>query len=219
MCGCMNVTDDINIKDLMEELGMPSYPANTTGDLLTDTVSTPSLELKPSQSTLAIIRQKNALSPKQVQWGIQPNWSKTLLINAKSETIHDKITFKQAFKQQRALIPCQGWYEWKSPLSSSHALKNPIKKDKYLIKHQSLSPMLMAAVYFPNENQFVTLTSQPNDYLASVHHRMPVIISKEQAQEWVLGDSQTAEGLFLSHQQAPYTANIILPEQPTPSLF
>jgi putative SOS response-associated peptidase YedK len=74
-------------------------------------------------------------------------------------------------------------------------------------------------VYFPNENQFVTLTSQPNDYLASVHHRMPVIISKEQAQEWVLGDSQTAEGLFLSQQQAPYTANIILPEQPTPSLF
>ncbi len=210
MCGRMNVIDDINVQELMEELGLPLYPANST-DLFA--------ELKPSESTLAIIWQQNELAAKQVQWGIQPNWSKTLLINAKSETIHEKTTFKNAFNQQRALIPCQGWYEWKSPISTNHSPSSKTPKDKYLIKQKSLSPMLMAAVYFPNENQFVTLTSQPNDFLATVHHRMPVIINKKNAKEWMLGDSKTAQALFLSQQQDQYTAKIIPPEQPTLSLF
>ncbi len=206
MCGRMNVIDDINIKELMEELGMPLYPANSS-DLFS--------ELKPSESTLAIIQQHNEISAKQVQWGIQPGWSKALLINAKSETVHEKASFKHAFNQQRALIPCQGWYEWKSADSTSR--KTP--KDKYLITHQSLSPMLMAAVYFPNDNQFVTLTSQPNDYLATVHHRMPVIISKEHAKDWMLSDNKTAMRLFLSQQQDQYTAKIIPLEQTSLSLF
>lgn len=77
----------------------------------------------------------------------------------------------------------------------------------------------MAAVYFPHENQFVTLTSQPNDYLSMVHHRMPVIISKAHAKQWILSDNKTAEALFLSQQQDQYAANIIQPEQPTLSLF
>lgn len=203
MCGRMNVIDDPNVQELMEELGMPLYPANPKDQ---------DPELKPSQSTLAIIPQDNQLNAVQAQWGIKPNWSKSLLINAKSESISEKVTFKSAFKQQRALIPCQGWYEWK-------ANGDQKRKDKYLIEHTHPHALLMAAVYYPNNNQFVTLTCEPNAHLASVHHRMPVIINPLNAKEWILGSRQMAESLFLSEQQNSYNAIKISLEAPNQSLF
>lgn len=180
MCGRMNVIDDPNVRAFMDALGIPVYPhANS--------------ELRPTDETLLLVPNGKDISTATMSWGIQPSWSKKLLINAKSETISDKTTFKQAFEQHRALVVCSGWYEWKDEAPGE---KNA-KKQKYLVQHSLKQPMLMAAVCFTGlsstkGNQFVTLTTEPNEKLKQVHHRMPLIIHSDEMDEWLLGNSQQA---------------------------
>jgi putative SOS response-associated peptidase YedK len=202
MCGRLNVIDDSSIKDLMEELGMPVYPPIP---ILMDNTSSsnvePGFELKPSEPTLTLVSQNQTLLPLLSTWGIKPSWSKSLLINAKSESISEKHSFKTSFNRHRALVVCQGWYEWKAAENDY----GKIQKDKDLVKHQGQQPMLMAAVHFPKENQFVTLTCAPSRALADIHHRMPVVIHKNDIRQWLQGDIQAAKQLFLSMQQDQYT--------------
>ena len=97
MCGRMNVTDDPNVQAFMDALGMPIYP-NANPDL------------RPTDETLVIIPNGDQVEAREMSWGIKPNWSKQLLINAKAETISEKNTFKNAFKLHRGLVICSGWY-------------------------------------------------------------------------------------------------------------
>lgn len=176
MCGRMNVIDDPNVRGFMDALGIPVYP-NANADF------------RPTDETLLLVPNGQDIASTTMSWGIQPSWSKTLLINAKSETIGEKTTFKKAFEQHRALVVCSGWYEWKD--------EGKAKKQKYLVQHSLKQPMLMAAVCFSgkspqDKNQFVTLTCAPNKKLKQVHHRMPLIIHSDEIDNWLLADSQQA---------------------------
>jgi len=203
MCGQMNIVDDATLQELMEELGVDDYPAP----------SQPQAPLfKPSQSTLMLSQDQGQLSASHAQWGIHPSWSKQLLINARSETISEKPSFQAAFQQNRVLIPCQGWYEWKAGSTSSN-------KDKFLIEPTTHQALLMAAVFYPEQNQFVTLTCQPNNALKTVHHRMPVVINKRDAKHWLSADPTSAKSLFLSEQQNSYKILPIAPAAQNLSLF
>ena len=180
MCGRMNVIDDPNVRGFMDALGIPVYPKFNA-------------DLRPTDQTLVLVPNGNDISSATMSWGIQPSWSKKLLINAKSETISEKNTFKKAFEQHRALVVCSGWYEWKE-----QGQQGPkANKQKYLVRHSLKQPMLMAAVCFPAKSkqttdQFVTLTCAPNEKLKQVHHRMPLIIHIDEIDNWLLGDSQQA---------------------------
>lgn len=203
MCGQMNIIDDAALQALMEELGVDDYPAP----------SQPQAPLfKPSQTTLMLSHAHGQIHASHAQWGIQPSWSKTLLINARSETLSKKRSFQAAFQQNRVLIPCQGWYEWKvNPTTAS--------KDKYLIEPSTQHALLMAAVFYPEQNQFVTLTCEPSKALNTIHHRMPVVINQDDAQHWLAADPTTAKSLFLSEQRNPYNITLMAPPAQNLSLF
>jgi len=180
MCGRMNVIDDPNVRAFMDALGIPVYPKRN-------------VDFRPTDKTLLLIPKGKDIEPATMSWGIKPSWSKQLLINAKSETISEKTTFKKAFEHHRALVVCSGWYEWKD---EGHGDKKA-KKQKYLVQHSLKQPMLMAAVCFtghsPKEaSQFVTLTTTSNEKLKQVHHRMPLIIHADEMDDWLLGDSRQA---------------------------
>ncbi len=197
MCGRMNVIDDPNVRAFMDALGIPIYPKRNVHF---------NRELRPTDETLLLIPKGKDIATATMSWGIKPAWSKQLLINAKSETISEKTTFKKAFEHHRALVVCSGWYEWKD---EGYGDKKA-KKQKYLVQHSLKQPMLMAAVCFTgpsftresnkevnresnNERgQFVTLTTAPNEKLKQVHHRMPLIIHADEMDDWLLGDSQQA---------------------------
>jgi putative SOS response-associated peptidase YedK len=181
MCGRMNVSDDPNVQAFMDALGMPIYPE-------------PNPDLRPTDETLLIIPEKSGMTAKTMSWGIQPSWSKQLLINAKSETIAEKPTFKSAFNLHRGLVVCSGWYEWKD--------EGGKKKQKYLIQHSLKQPMLMAAVYYPVTNQFVTLTTSPSDKLKQVHHRTPLIIHGDEMDIWLNGTQEDTLPLMHSLRDA-----------------
>ena len=125
-------------------------------------------------------------------WGIQPSWSKRLLINAQSETVLSKATFKEAIKTHRCLIPCSGWYEWR--------MEQGIKQ-KYLFSHVNDEPMLMAGIWYFNDNenqsrQLVTLTTTPNSKCAEYHQRMPVIVLPQYRDYWFQSSAQQLAPLF-----------------------
>jgi len=144
--------------------------------------------LSPGQSVSTIIN--NGLNYQQVNalWGIKPNWSKKLIINAQAETVAIKPTFKQAFQKQRCLIPCNGWFEWRTEAG---------KKVKYLFEHANKVPLYMAGILFQHEyTELVTLTTTPNDKCRQYHKRTPVFIAPEHEDYWFSASAQEVEPLL-----------------------
>ena len=76
----------------------------------------PRWNVAPTQSSI-VIRQ-NGLHAEAIQakWGLPPATSKqSFLINARMETVREKVTFRDAFAYSRCIVPASGWYEWSEP--------------------------------------------------------------------------------------------------------
>ncbi|WP_257173069.1 SOS response-associated peptidase [Colwellia sp. M166] len=132
--------------------------------------------LSPGQTVSTIINTNGNFNQLNVEWGIKPNWSKRLLINAQSETVIQKPTFSNAIQGNRCLIPCSGWYEWRTENG---------KKQRYLFSNSNGEPFLMAGIWYQSSTpQLVTLTTTPNEKCGQYHKRMPVMILPQDAGYW-----------------------------------
>ena len=133
------------------------------------------LDVRPSQKIIAIASNKQ---PVFLSWGIQPSWSKHLIINAKAETVAEKKTFKDAFAHNRCLIPCSGWYEWRD--------EGGPRKQKYYFSATNREPLLMAGIWFDDKGakNLVTLTTDANQDCLPYHARMPVFIALNEMNPW-----------------------------------
>lgn len=178
----------------MADLGLPLQPREN-------------LDLRPSQQVMALVMSDDKLQQPVMSWGVKPGWSKTLLINAQSETAASKPTFKQAFEHRRCLVPCTGWYEWRSEGGKT--------KTKYLFSQVDEDPFLMAGIWFPcatGVDQLVTLTTAANEKCRKIHNRMPGIIHKQDVDLWFNGELKDIQPLLvaideneilINQQQAP----------------
>jgi len=154
----------------------------------------PRFNIAPTQNNLVLrksLADPDLLTPVQMRWGLVPSWSKTPstqspIINARSETVAEKPSFKAALKRRRCLVPADGFYEWKK----HHGGKLPI--------HFSMaddSVFLMAGIWerwTGEENQsfesYTVLTTQANALIAQYHDRMPVILSGDKIEQWLETD-------------------------------
>ncbi len=187
MCGRLNITDDPLALLVSEMLGIDFKPVENT-------------DLCPSQEVATIVRPPQGFTQVNANWGIQPNWSNKLLINAQSETAHEKSTFKAAFSHSRCLIPCSGWYEWKTQNN---------QKVKYLFSHTDNTPFYMGGILFDQQDpKLVTLTTAPNEACAEIHHRMPVIIKPTDIDYWFNAEPEALTPVFdaSSHQDIAINA-------------
>jgi len=162
MCGRFSV--DKALTPIVSELFNTHYSVETNTNLC------------PSQSVATIINSGSNYQQLNALWGIKPNWSKKLIINAQAETVANKPTFRQAFQSQRCLVPCNGWFEWRTEEG---------KKVKYLFEHANKMPLYMAGILFQREHtELVTLTTKPNNKCGQYHKRMPVLILPEDKEDW-----------------------------------
>lgn len=175
MCGRLNITDDPLAKMVTDALGISFSP------LAND-------DLRPTQIVNCIGVVENSPVQLDLPWGIKPHWAKQLIINAQSETVATKPTFKKAFATSRCVVPCSGWYEWKQIGSG---------KQKYLFT--SNSPLYMAGINI--DGYLVTLTTQPNEQCAEYHHRMPQLLPKDGLLSWMSGTERDAASLLLPCSQ------------------
>ena len=114
MCGRIDIDGERLSHDLSEMLGF-DFHVETNNDL------------RPTQSIQTLFSGQQGFEQMDASWGIKPTWSKQLLINAKAETDDQKLTFKQAFRERRCIVPCSGWYEWRN--------EGGPRKQKYHFQH------------------------------------------------------------------------------------
>lgn len=141
-----------------------------------------------------------------VKWGLIPSWQSDIskakpLINARSETVAEKPSFRDAFKTARAIVPATGWYEWKTlGLDEGDKTKQPF----YLFGSQN-EPLAFAGILSAIKTEsgwlrtMSILTTSACDELENVHDRMPVILSEPDWQRWLSPQSDPAELLELFH--------------------
>jgi putative SOS response-associated peptidase YedK len=154
--------------------------------------------IAPTQENLVIRKhgEDDQLSASAMRWGLIPSWSKTgttqsLLINARSETIADKPSFKGAYQRRRCLVPADGYYEWKR----QRKLNQP-----HYLQLADESVFYMAGIWETwyddggnSLDSYAILTTQANALAAKIHERMPVILLDDRAMEWLEGDPQKFE--------------------------
>ncbi len=117
-------------------------------------------------------------------WGLLPRWSKRPegFINARSESLLEKPTFREAFKSRRCVIPADGFYEWKGE-------KPP--KQPYWFHKPNRDVFLFAGLYEPAQDPsappttFTILTRSAEGAVREYHQRMPVILPSGAAREWI----------------------------------
>ncbi len=200
MCGRMNITDNEGIRFLMEIVGLSSWPA-----------ASPRFNVSPSQSLDVLVRRQPNTSDaaeatssdgtyqhRQMNWGLVPPWArdgqfKRPLINARSETVREKPSFRHLIGPNRCLVPVTGFYEW-------HRDGNT-KRPFYIYPSKGRA-MLFGALYQEVEDdvQVTLLTTAANDEMNKVHHRMPVIIRPDDIGDWMSDDK--ASGSANEHQKA-----------------
>lgn len=139
----------------------------------------PRYNVAPTQQVAVVRNQGDRNRLDFLKWGFVPSWSKDLsfgshLINARSETVAEKPTFRHAIKYRRCIIPTSGFYEW------DHSGG---KKQPYYIQLADQSPMCLAGVWetwkSPDGSEletFAILTTAANKLVESIHDRMPVIL-------------------------------------------
>jgi putative SOS response-associated peptidase YedK len=177
---------------------------------LTENDSNPTLPLNwnvAPTNDIYIIKQKDRENNHRVldtaSWGLIAPWQKNFTdaragqshaINARSESIHEKPTFRDAFRTTRCLIPATGYYEWATSLG-----KYPPKQPFY-ISSKDGAPLSIAGVYSTWRSESGVLiqsasiiTQEAVGELATIHSRMPVFMARNRWDEWLdLGNRETS---------------------------
>jgi putative SOS response-associated peptidase YedK len=139
---------------------------------------------------MAIVRQdKGTRHFALVRWGFIPSWVKEPqpgrpLINARSETVLEKPSFRNAIRRRRCLIPADGFYEWEGDV--------PGKKRPYLIEPVSRNLIAFAGIWETwmgaDGSELETaaiITTDANAEVATIHTRSPVVIAPEDFEPWL----------------------------------
>ena len=156
----------------------------------------PSYNVAPAQLVPVIVRQGNENVLRTFRWGLVPFWAKdpsigSRMINARSETVDAKPSFRSAFRSRRCLIPADGFYEWKGAAGQ----KQPV-----YITLPGGGPFGFAGLWEvwddrgKSENPlytFTILTTEASPSIRDVHHRMPVILKPEAFVQWIDASTST----------------------------
>jgi len=144
----------------------------------------PRWNVVPSQKVMLIRQSGLHAETVEARWGLPPARDKqSFLINARMETVTEKPTFKDAFSIDRCLVPATGWYEWSAP------------KQPWHIQLRDGGPMAMAGLLFKRASNtfFVIITSAAVGKLTKIHHRQPLVLTKDAWQDWLIGSQNEAE--------------------------
>ncbi len=151
----------------------------------------PRYNIAPTLDIAAVRTVEGAATRELValRWGLVPFWAKdpsigNRMINARAETVHEKPSFRKAYKTRRCIIPADGFYEWRKEESG---------KTPYYISLASGEPLGFAGLW---ENwtdrstgeslQTATIvTTEASEFMEPLHQRMPVTLVPETATFWL----------------------------------
>lgn len=198
MCGRFALLEPL--PKIAEEFQVSSYPENPLPI---------SWNIKPTEDVYFITGDSIQIA----SWGLIASWSsnskdairsQSQAINARSETVHEKPTFKNAFRRSRCLVPASGYYEWATELGK-YKPRQPV-----YISRDDNKLLAFAGIYdqwiSPEGEQKTSVAIVTRDAvgeLATVHSRMPVFLPKDRHESWLdpkLQDIEQARKLFENFQ-------------------
>ena len=185
MCGRYTLRTPVD--SLVERFEIEEHPSSIT----------PNYNIAPTQEVATVVEEDDKRKLEMFHWGLIPSWAKdpaigNKMINARAETVSEKPSFRSAFKKRRCLILADGFYEWQ---------KTDDGKQPYHIKMQDDSPFAFAGLwevwdkYGEEIRSGTIITTDANDLMNEIHHRMPVILHPEDYAIWLDPDFDEKEAL------------------------
>ena len=131
-------------------------------------------DVYPSNKAPVLLESHGNVMPDLLYWGFRT--PQALVINARSETADQKSLFRDSLAQRRCVIPSTGFYEWNKD------------KRKYLFRLPDQPILYMAGIYQERDgkNCYCILTTEANDSVRDVHPRMPVVLTPELINSWIM---------------------------------
>ena len=149
-------------------------PVSKTSKLVKSAIQVEDIEnynAHPSQKLPVIKKYKNGNTLENLKWGLIPSWAKNkdfkALINARLETIDEKISFKRLIKLKRCVAVADGFYEWK---------RNDKEKIPHYFLRKDKKTIFFAGIY--ENDEFCLITEEAKENIKEIHHRQPVIIDE-----------------------------------------
>lgn len=156
----------------------------------------PRYNIAPGQMIPAIIEDRRQRKIGQLKWGLVPSWAQDekigyKMINARAETLTEKPAFRRLFERKRCLIPADGFYEWQQRKSGKQPMRIMMKSGE-LFAFAGLFD-----TWIKPDGQKVhsctIITTKPNEVVADIHDRMPVILREEDEAMWLDREKYDAE--------------------------
>jgi len=196
MCGRYTLT---NPEEIAARFGLEAF---------SETNIQPRFNVSPSQSVPVVRNQDGEKALEMMRWGFQPAWmhgksKRPPPINARGETLLERPMFKSAATKGRCLIPANGFYEWQ-------AIPGQKTKQPMHIRLKGAGLFAFAGLWTWGGDEVgptcVIITTAPNDLVATIHDRMPVILTEHGERLWMDADAPAEEALSVL---AAYPADLM----------
>lgn len=190
MCGRFSITGDVDF--YAEYFGVDEVVTNPLES---------SWNVAPTDHVYVVAVHDGSKRLGSMKWGLVPHWAKdtrSIHINARSETIDTTSAFRDSFAKRRCLIPADGFYEWEPPEDG---------RTPHWVYRADGFPMVFAGIWAsrlnPETDEWARtcsiITTEATGPIANIHHRMPVALIPEVWDAWLdrdLNDPEAARGLL-----------------------
>ncbi len=179
----------------------------------------PRYNAAPMQRLPVFAVRHDELIAEPMQWWLIPHWSKDGKLgfssfNAKAETLDQSKLFSPYFKGSRCLIPADAFYEWQRVTTTQEVRgkqKKVEEKHPMCVRMNNDAPFLFAGLFSiwkdaeGNERPtFTIITTEPNELMAPIHRRMPVVLPEQHIEQWL--DRSYKDTDHLKKLLVPYPA-------------
>ena len=140
----------------------------------------PRYNVAPTDDALVVVQREERRAVTAYRWGLIPHWAENAkvgsrMFNARAETLTSSPAFRDALRRKRCLVPVDAFYEWRR----EGAVRQP-----YTIARADGRPLVLAGLWSgwrdpateTVRRTFTIVTTRPNDTIAELHDRMPVIL-------------------------------------------
>lgn len=172
----------------------------------------PRYNIAPTQSVPAVrAGEEGARAFAMLHWGLVPKWAKeraigNRMINARSESLAEKPSFRDAFRKRRCLVLADGWYEWQV---------TPDGKQPWFIRMKDARPLAFAGLWERWKDHkdgallesCTIVTTDASQSIRKIHERMPVVLAEADRDRWL--DTAFSETDKLSELLRPYESKAL----------
>ena len=166
--------------------------------------------ISPTSDVFVLRSYSDAVRLDVMSWGLVPVWAKDVsraasLINARSESVAEKPSFRNLISRHRCVMPMNAYYEWKPMKVAGKAMKQPFAfipgKDSEYDHESHFAVASLWSTWRDGEGKELTtcvaLTTEANQRVSQVHNRMPVLLTKDGVKQWL--SEEVVAPLHLAH--------------------